>query len=286
MEIRIRISEWLTWFPNNKNPTFFFFFLCCVHDTVHPPAAINIRARSLIFATAHALQATIVFQFLCVCAIFLSFRGHAHLQNPLPLGITNSAGWLLCYYCSKHILGVNRSVYWCDMTEWNPDLCICQVTWSLKVKGDKNDPTFEEEEKWMEINRKDDITSLHSHYWVCFANPKSLKKDLDMQLLVFMSDWKTSFGFLLTRKWKSQKQRGVQVVLQAKAATKTVVTDVSGTPRNLHRWGRHWRHIQCDLFLALSSLSVETYSVWSVSCSMFSFSVFLIVFAFEVELNK
>ena len=56
------------------------------------------------------------------------------------------------------------------------------------MKGDKNDPTFEEEEKWMEINRKDDITSLHSHYWVCFANPKSLKKDLDMQLLVFMSD--------------------------------------------------------------------------------------------------
>ena len=42
------------------------------------------------------LQATICFPFLCMCAIFFSFKGHAPLPNPTPLGITNSAGWQLC----------------------------------------------------------------------------------------------------------------------------------------------------------------------------------------------
>ena len=45
-----------------------------------------------------ALQATICFPFLCMCAIFFSFREHTHLPNPPPLGIKNSAGWQLCYH--------------------------------------------------------------------------------------------------------------------------------------------------------------------------------------------
>ena len=32
-----------------------------------------------------------------MCAIFFSFRGHTHLPNPPPLGMTNYAGWQLCY---------------------------------------------------------------------------------------------------------------------------------------------------------------------------------------------
>ena len=44
-----------------------------------------------------ALQATICFPFLCMCASpFFSFRGHAHLPPPPPLGLTNCAGWQLC----------------------------------------------------------------------------------------------------------------------------------------------------------------------------------------------
>ena len=43
-------------------------------------------AHVLLFcATVHALQATILFQFLCMCAIFFSCRGHTPLPNPPPI---------------------------------------------------------------------------------------------------------------------------------------------------------------------------------------------------------
>ena len=71
------------------------------------PVATSTFTRILWFCpTAHTLQATIRFPFLWMCSIFFSFRGHAPLPNPTPLGITNSAGWQLCWLGVKNQLSI------------------------------------------------------------------------------------------------------------------------------------------------------------------------------------
>ena len=115
----IRKSKLECKFPNDEC---FQIMKILFFGVFSPPSSVDDRtsachnqhARVLWFCgTAHALQATIHFLFLYMCAIFFSFRGHAPLPNPSPLGITISAGWQLCMYslliiALTHILSTHK----------------------------------------------------------------------------------------------------------------------------------------------------------------------------------
>ena len=100
MDIIIQISEWWIFFRIMKMWLFFLFLFapCSVDDSM---SACRNQHSCCVFWFCMP-QTTICFPFLCMCAVFFSFRGHAPLPNPPPLRITNSAGWQQCHHCWYH----------------------------------------------------------------------------------------------------------------------------------------------------------------------------------------
>ena len=76
---------------------FLFFFHPVFRSTVRPPAAINIRARSLIWCYSACAAGYNSLPVPVHVRHFLQLQGAFRLPNRPPLGITNSAGWQLWY---------------------------------------------------------------------------------------------------------------------------------------------------------------------------------------------